>query len=156
MGVQCAVAGATTPAAASIRRWARAARLGSGRRVRAETVVVRIVGRSESARLNAGYRAKAGPTNVLSFGYDGPAAAKLRPHLGDLVICAPVVRAEARAQGKSERAHWAHMVVHGIMHLCGYDHQSAPEARRMERRERRILAGLGFPDPYLLPPERSQ
>ena len=87
---------------------------------------------------------------MLSFGADKPpeaASNELLP-LGDLVICAAVVQREAREQGKPARAHWAHMVVHGVLHLFGYDHETGAEATTMEARERELLAALGFPDPY--------
>ena len=109
-----------------------------------------IVDEEESAALNSRYRGKRGPTNVLSFGTEPPAAAidgELLP-LGDLVICAAVVQREAREQGKPARAHWAHMVVHGVLHLKGFDHEKARDAEVMEAREREVLAALGFPDPY--------
>ncbi|HEX6996527.1 MAG TPA: rRNA maturation RNase YbeY [Gammaproteobacteria bacterium] len=144
--VQTAYRGSPRPAAADIRRWARAA-VADGA---ARALTVRIVGEEESAALNERYRGRPGPTNVLAFPAD-PAAAALEAGaapLGDLVICAPVVAREAAEQGKALEAHWAHMVVHGALHLLGYDHMKAPDARRMERREREILAGLGFPDPY--------
>lgn len=107
-------------------------------------VTVRIVGAAESRALNRRYRGKDRPTNVLSFPYGEPGV------LGDLVVCAPVVNREAREQGKSPAAHWAHMVVHGVLHLRGFDHIRAPDAKVMETRERAILARLSFPDPYLL------
>ena len=126
-------------------RWAGAA---LGRRAAGRELGVRVVGPAESRRLNAHYRGKDRPTNVLSFpAAPLPAAARARP-LGDLVICARVVRAEARAQGKAVRAHWAHLVVHGALHLIGYDHEREADARRMERREIRVLRGLGFTNPY--------
>ena len=107
---------------------------------------LRLVEAEESAALNSRYRNRPGPTNVLSFGCDVDAPGwRLR---GDLVICAPVVAAEAREQGKAEAAHWAHMVVHGVLHLLGYDHIGEHEARLMESEERAILARLGFADPY--------
>ena len=102
---------------------------------------VRVVGSAESRRLNARYRGRDKPTNVLSFQGVGKI-------LGDLVICAQVVRAEARAQGKPLEAHWAHLVVHGALHLVGYDHERATEAKRMERREIAVLRRLGFANPY--------
>jgi probable rRNA maturation factor len=112
-----------------------------------------VVGRTESRRLNARYRGRDKPTNVLSFpvaelpaGPPGPA----RP-LGDLVICPEVLRAEAREQHKSLRAHWAHLVVHGTLHLAGYDHERPADANRMERREIAVLRRLGFPNPYRSP-----
>lgn len=114
-------------------------------------VSIKIVGEAESAELNATYRHKTGPTNVLSFSLGMPAepgAGGGRRLLGDLAICAPVVAAEARAQGKPLSAHWAHMVVHGMLHLQGYDHIREDEAARMERLEVDIMAGLGYNDPY--------
>lgn len=109
---------------------------------------LRIVGEPEGALLNQRYRGKAGATNVLSFPCD------VRQQgfalLGDMVVCAPVVVAEARAQGKSEAAHWAHMIVHGVLHLLGYDHIGEHEAHIMENKERGILSQLGFPDPYAI------
>ncbi len=132
------------PGPASIEKWARAALAGSGAGI--AEVTVRLVDRAESAALNRRYRGKPGPTNVLSFGYD---LADGRDGLsGDLVICAPVVVREAGAQDKSRRAHWAHMVVHGIMHLRGYDHIKERDARAMEAIETRVLKQLGFSDPY--------
>jgi probable rRNA maturation factor len=101
-----------------------------------------------SRRLNAGYRGKDRPTNVLSFPA-APIERDLDGSLGDLVICAPVVAAEARAQHKVLAAHWAHMVVHGVLHLHGYDHGAAREARQMEGLEVEILRGFGYQDPYL-------
>jgi probable rRNA maturation factor len=107
------------------------------------------VGGAEGRRLNRTWRGKDRPTNVLSF----PAASAygLGPGaslLGDLAICAPVVAREAREQGKEARAHWAHMVIHGVLHLLGYDHENDRDASRMETLERRILAQLGYPNPY--------
>ncbi len=126
-------------------RWAGAA---LGRRAAGRELGVRVVGPAESRCLNAHYRGEDRPTNVLSLpAAPLPAAARARP-LGDLVICAQVVRAEACAQGKAVRAHWAHLVVHGALHLIGYDHEREADARRMERREIRVLRGLGFANPY--------
>lgn len=113
-------------------------------------VTVRIVGEDESRELNARFRHKDKATNVLSF----PAVtvpglpARAAGTLGDLVICAPVVVREATEQGKAVRAHWAHMLVHGTLHLLGFDHLEEAEAQRMEGLERQILAGCGFADPY--------
>lgn len=133
------------PAEAEFRRWAEAAL--SGRRAEAE-LAIRVVDEAESAELNSRYRGKVGPTNVLSFVAELPTGVPLSV-LGDLVICAPVVAREAREQGKTAEAHWAHLVVHGCLHLLGFDHEAETEAKAMESLERRILAGLGFPDPYL-------
>ena len=136
------------PATADLAAWAGAA---LGPRARGSELSVRLVGPRESRTLNARYRRRDKPTNVLSFpsprealdvrGYEP------RP-LGDLVICPAVLRAEARAQGKSMRAHWAHLVVHGTLHLVGYDHERARDALRMERREIAVLRELGFDNPY--------
>lgn len=141
--VQYACEDAGLPARSDLRRWARAALKGVDGPVE---LGVRIVDTAESAALNERYRGKAGPTNVLSFSYD---VGELTPcFLGDLIICAPVVRQEAQAQGKPADAHWAHMIVHGIMHLRGYDHMNDDEAKIMEELEADILQTLGFPNPY--------
>jgi probable rRNA maturation factor len=132
------------PERAQIRTWVRAAL--RGRRAAAE-LTVRIVDEAEGTALNTRYRGRGGPTNVLSFPFEGIPGVDL-PLLGDIVICAPVVRREAAEQGKPEPAHWAHVVVHGALHLLGHDHIDAEEARAMEAMERQILAGLGYPDPY--------
>jgi len=132
------------PAPVSLRRWAEAA--ASAARARGE-LAIRVVGSAESRRLNRGYRGKDKPTNVLSF-LPGPVPAPVARPLGDLVICAPVVAREAKEQGKELRAHWAHMVVHGVLHLAGHDHEHDEQALAMESLERRILQRLGFPDPY--------
>jgi len=102
---------------------------------------------AESARLNARFRGRDRPTNVLSFAA-GEAPHPDRRALGELVICAGVLRAEARAQDKPLKAHWAHLVVHGTLHLIGYDHAREKDARRMERREIAVLRRLGFANPY--------
>ena len=133
------------PSRRSLSRWADAA---LARRNGAQRdLTVRIVGRTESRTLNRRFRDQDKPTNVLSFRATVRQAEGRRP-LGDLVICAPVVAHEARAQAKTREAHWAHMIVHGTLHLLGYDHERLAEARRMERREIAILTGLGFADPY--------
>ena len=110
-------------------------------------LVVRIVDEAEITALNHRYRGKDGATNVLSFPYE-PVAGVETGLLGDVVICAPVVAREAVAQGKSLEAHWAHMVIHGVLHLLGYDHGSDSEAREMEQLENWQLASLGFLNPY--------
>lgn len=124
------------PSASSLRAFAQAALPR-----KAGELTIRIVSDRESRTLNHQYRGKDKPTNVLSFQGDAGV-------LGDLVICAPVVQREAAEQGKSLRAHWAHMVVHGCLHLQGYDHESDADAQKMEAREIRILSSLGFDDPY--------
>jgi probable rRNA maturation factor len=108
---------------------------------------VRVVGQARSRSLNAHYRRKKYPTNVLSFDGAGDAPDG-RHYLGELVICAPVVAREARAGGRSLRAHWAHMTVHGVLHLQGFDHVVAQEAVKMAATEIQILDRLGFSDPY--------
>jgi probable rRNA maturation factor len=125
-------------------RWVRAAL--SGRREAGE-LSVRVVGWAEAAALNETYRRRNGPTNVLSFPVDDIAGLDV-PLLGDLVICAPLVAREAIEQHKPLAAHWAHLTVHGTLHLLGYDHEEADEAAVMEALEGDILAGLGYPDPY--------
>jgi probable rRNA maturation factor len=106
-----------------------------------------VVGAAESRRLNARFRGRDRPTNVLSFASGEAPHPGARP-LGELVICAGVLRAEARAQDKPLKAHWAHLVVHGTLHLLGYDHARDKDARRMERREIAVLRRLGFANPY--------
>jgi len=110
-------------------------------------VCLRLVGEQEMAALNRDYRGKAGPTNVLSFPADLPPGLGLSL-LGDIVICAPVVAREAAEQNKAAAAHWAHMAIHGSLHLLGYDHTEAADAAIMERLEAAILARLGLPCPY--------
>jgi probable rRNA maturation factor len=109
-------------------------------------VCVRLVDEAESAALNAQYRHKQGPTNVLSF----PAEVELPEtrFWGDIVVCVPLVHREAAEQGKTVSAHFAHLIVHGVLHLLGYDHQSAAEADQMESIERGILDRFGVADPY--------
>ncbi len=138
--VQHATAAAALPAAAALRRWAKAAQ------ERDCAVTVRFVGEREGQTLNALYRGKDYATNVLTFVYDdaGPLA-------GDIVLCAPVLRREAKAQGKPLADHCAHLVVHGMLHLQGYEHDTVPAARAMETRETAILSRLGVPDPYAQP-----
>ena len=130
--VQRTVRGA--PSAALLRRYAHTA-LPPG-----FALTLRVTGAAESKRLNAGYRGKEHATNVLSFRYD--------PRHGDVVLCHPVIRREAKAQQKRLHAHYAHLIVHGVLHLRGYDHLRLRDAARMERAEIRILRRLGFPDPY--------
>lgn len=127
------------PAPASLRAFASAAGAEGA-------LCLRLVDAEESRALNHRFRGKDRPTNVLSFPANSPLVEE--PELGDILLCAPVIAAEAAEQGKPVRAHWAHMVVHGVLHLRGYDHIDDDEARVMEAAERRILAGLGFADPY--------
>ena len=134
------------PAPVSFRHWVAAALAGVRRRAAAE-LAIRIVGAAEGRALNRRYRSRDHATNVLSFAAELPPGLRL-PLLGDLVICAPVVAREAREQGKPLAAHYAHLTVHGVLHLLGHDHQDEGPARRMEALETRILAGLGIIDPY--------
>ncbi|HET6805422.1 MAG TPA: rRNA maturation RNase YbeY [Frateuria sp.] len=134
------------PAPASFRQWVAAALRGARRRKPAE-VAVRIVDAEEGRALNRDYRGKDYATNVLSFPAELPPGVDL-PLIGDLAICAPVVAREAAEQGKKPRDHWAHLTVHGTLHLLGYDHIEEADAEAMEALERRILAGLGIADPY--------
>lgn len=131
------------PTRAQVATWVSAARLDKNE----DSVVIRIVDEPESRQLNRDYRGKDRPTNVLSFPFEPPPGIP-EEHLGDLVICAPVVFREAQEQHKQPEAHWAHMVVHGVLHLQGLDHQNSEEAEEMESLERHILARLGYSDPY--------
>ncbi len=136
----------TGPAEADIQHWVEAA-LQYEKRDNIE-VTLRIVDETESAALNSQYRDKDYATNVLSFTYDIPAEVEINL-LGDLVICAPVVQREADEQGKTAQAHWAHMIIHGMLHLLGFDHLNDRDAQNMEQHEIAILAELGFSNPYL-------
>lgn len=141
--LQNACNNAPVPAEQELRQWAEAAWLGEG-----ETeITLRVVDEAESADLNSRYRGKDAPTNVLSFPFEVPDGVAV-DLLGDLVVCAGVVQREAQEQGKTLQAHWAQMVIHGMLHLQGYDHQNDQEAEIMEGLEVRLLGGLGFPDPY--------
>ena len=133
------------PLATDFLHWAEAA-LADANYQRDAEITVRIVNEAESTALNETYRHKQGPTNVLSFPFEAPPEVKSRL-LGDIVLCAPVVLREAVSQGKPAAAHWAHLVIHGVLHLLGYDHDEA-QAAAMESLEIRTLAGLGYPDPY--------
>jgi probable rRNA maturation factor len=146
LSVSYAVPRAGVPSPASFRQWIAAALKGARRRKPAE-VAIRIVGTDEGRSLNHTYRDKDYATNVLSFPAELPPGLHL-PLLGDLAICAPVVAREAAEQHKSPRDHWAHLTVHGTLHLLGYDHLEEAEAEAMEALETRILAGLGIADPY--------
>ena len=133
------------PTAEQIEQWATAAVQPQSDEVE---MTVRIVDEAESHALNLNYRGKDRPTNVLSFPFECPDEVEL-PLLGDLVICRQVVEREAQEQDKPLMAHWAHMVVHGSLHLLGYDHIEDNEAEEMESLEAQIMTGLGFADPYL-------
>ncbi len=133
---------ARVPTPAQIRRWARAALGRSG------DITVRIVGEAEARVLNRRYRGRDQATNVLAFPY----ASSRRAVHGDIVLCAPVIAREALAQGKTLEAHFAHLTVHGLLHLQGHEHAGRREAARMESLEKRLLAKLGYPDPYASAP----
>jgi len=137
MTVQYAIDARGLPSRARLRRWAHAALERDAR------LTVRIVGTGEARALNRHYRGTDRPTNVLTF------VMRKRPRLeGDIALCAPVIAREARARHRSAAAHYAHLLVHGVLHLQGYDHETERQARLMERRESRVVARLGFPDPY--------
>jgi probable rRNA maturation factor len=133
-----------TPSEKSIAAWAAAA---LGARAAGKEIAVQVVTPAAMRKLNRDYRGKDKPTNVLSFPSTAMAGVLPQP-LGDIVICPVVLKREAREQGKAERAHWAHLVVHGTLHLVGYDHEEDDDALRMERREVAVLRRLGFPNPY--------
>lgn len=138
LAIQYALSARGLPSRTQFRRWARAALEQDA------AVTVRIVGQDEARTLNKNFRNKDYATNVLTFVFrDKP------PIEGDLALCAPVLAREARAQKKTLAAHYAHLTVHGLLHLQGYDHENAREAAVMERREIQILAKLGYADPYL-------
>ncbi len=139
VSVRRQVRGRASPPARKLAQWANAA---LGRRSGSAEVCVLLVGPAASRALNARYRRRDRSTNVLSFPATG--AARSAGLLGDLVICPAVLRAEARAQRKALSAHWAHLVVHGVLHLVGFDHEDAGDERRMQRREIRVLQGTGF------------
>lgn len=151
------------PTESRLSEWANAALQDATELEEPRSVVIRIVDEEESAELNGDYRGKNYATNVLSFPFEKPSLALLEEygidpaqlddlednHLGDLVICEPVLQKEAEQQGKSLEQHWAHLLVHGILHLQGYDHISDEEAEAMETLEVEILGKLGFGNPYL-------
>nr|WP_250646443.1 rRNA maturation RNase YbeY [Pseudomonas oligotrophica] len=136
---------AAVPAEADLRRWCE---LGLRQRSADSELTIRVVDEAEGRELNRTWRHKDYATNVLSFPAEVPEGILDIPLLGDLVICAPVVAREAAEQGKPLEAHWAHLVIHGCLHLLGYDHIEDEEAEEMEALERELLAELGHPDPY--------
>ena len=145
LGVQYATRALGVPSERRFRRWVHEALDAEAR------LTIRIVGMREGRALNRAYRGRDYATNVLTFVLDdGP------PYDGDLVLCAPVVSREARARGLDLMAHYAHLTVHGVLHLKGYDHEREPEAARMEKLETRILRRLGYPDPYASPLEHGR
>jgi probable rRNA maturation factor len=141
--VQYASRARAVPPESALRRWVRAALASDAR------ITVRLVGRAEARRLNHAYRGRDYATNVLTF-----VLQETPPLEGDLALCAPVIAREARAQGKAVQAHYAHLTVHGVLHLQGYTHARDADAARMEALERRILKRLGYPDPYIPHEER--
>ena len=141
--VQNATSFTPVPSSQQFEQWASAALRNHGD----AELLIRLVDRQESRRLNDQYRHKNMATNVLSFPADLPEEVGLAL-LGDIVICTPIVAEEARAQHKTAEAHWAHLTIHGILHLLGHDHEAEEEASAMESLETRILQSLGFPDPY--------
>lgn len=143
--IQCVSEMADIPDDGQLQGWAVAALRG---RMDDAELTIRIVDEPESQTLNRDYRGKDKPTNVLSFPFEAPPGVPT-DLIGDLVICAGVVVREAEEQHKTPDSHWAHMVVHGVLHLLGYDHLGDAEAEEMEREERQILAELGYADPYL-------
>ncbi|MDH3418844.1 MAG: rRNA maturation RNase YbeY [Gammaproteobacteria bacterium] len=132
------------PGAVEISGWVQSALAAAACR----EISIRIVGEAESAALNERYRGRAGPTNVLAFAGPDPVSGPEPLLLGDIVICAPVVAREAVEQGKPIDAHWAHIAIHGVLHLLGFEHDSEAGAEAMERHEAALLADLGFNDPY--------
>ncbi|MCG8909104.1 rRNA maturation RNase YbeY [Pseudomonas sp. DP-17] len=133
------------PSEAQFRQWCE---LALRQRQNDSELTIRLVDEAEGRELNKTWRHKDYSTNVLSFPADVPDELLDIPLLGDLVICAPVVTREAAEQGKAAEAHWAHLVIHGCLHLLGYDHIEDEEAEEMEGLERELLAELGHPDPY--------
>lgn len=147
--VQRACAAGGIPAPAQLVEWAEAALAG---RCEGAEMTVRVVDEAEGAALNERYRGRTGATNVLAFPFDAPELPSLRI-LGDVVVCAPVAAREARERSQpldaqQLEAHWAHLVVHGTLHLLGYDHEESRSAEEMEAVEREVLARLGYRDPY--------
>jgi probable rRNA maturation factor len=134
------------PTEKQLKQWVRAALIQRTEHEEPE-LTIRIVDEAESQELNNDYRGKDKPTNVLSFPFEAPAHVPI-PLLGDLIICKQVVEREAIEQGKSLTSHWAHMTVHGCLHLLGYDHIEDEEAEEMEAIERTVMNELGFEDPY--------
>lgn len=135
------------PSKADFKRWSRAVLAGVDRQTEDFSIGIRLIDEKESAELNQNFRRKSGPTNVLSFTYPDLPATEERL-LGDLAICTQVVGSEAEQQDKSKEAHWAHMTVHGILHLLGYDHQTKNQTSTMENLECLILEKLGYANPY--------
>jgi probable rRNA maturation factor len=144
LDLQLATNASDLPNAEQLSNWVQ---LAVGERRPFTEITIRIVDGEESQTLNHEYRGKDKPTNVLSFPFEAPEGIEL-DLLGDLVICAPVVSQEAQDQNKSLMDHWAHMVIHGTLHLQGYDHISDEQAEEMESLETQLLARIGIADPY--------
>ena len=144
LDIQSASSSEDAPDEESIKRWVSAV---IGSKEGDTELSVRIVDEPEGKKLNETYRGATGPTNVLSFPFDEKTPEPL-PLIGDVVVCAPVVAREAQQQNKDLTAHWAHMIIHGVLHLLGYDHQNDSEAAIMETLETEIMQKLGFAPPY--------
>ena len=142
--IQMASASEEAPDPQSIERWVSAA---IGNQRESTELSIRIVDVDEGQILNEQFRGSTGATNVLSFPFENESPEPL-PLIGDIIICAPVVLKEASEQNKTLNAHWAHMIIHGVLHLLGYDHQNENDANLMESLETEIMQGLGFPPPY--------
>ena len=145
LDLQLATEASELPSEAQLRQWCE---LALRQRTAPSELTIRIVDEAEGRELNRTWRGKDYATNVLSFPAEIPEGLLDIPLLGDLVICAQVVAREAADQGKSPDAHWAHLTLHGCLHLLGYDHIDDDEAEEMEALERQLLAELGYPDPY--------
>jgi probable rRNA maturation factor len=134
------------PKKSLLRKWAIQA---LSKKIESAEVTIRIVDCEEMSELNSTFRQKNGVTNVLSFPFTMPEAVQIDiPILGDIVICAEVVNREAQEQGKDKQAHWAHMIIHGVFHLLGYDHETEKDADIMESLEIEIMQSLGYENPY--------
>ena len=149
MDLQRADRSSYTPGKHLMHRWAKATLETQDLEEPDLELVLRVVDELESAELNDKYRGKANPTNVLSFPFSAVTPKPL-PVLGDIIICGPVMEREASAENKNLEAHWAHIVIHGVLHLLGYDHKTPKQASSMERMEALILKKLKYPAPYQL------
>lgn len=148
VNIQLACLETYIPTSRQFRSWLKAALNVQAKKIQRAEITVRIVDENESAKLNKMYRHKIGPTNILSFSYNPPPEMQIEL-LGDLVICAPIVLKEAAAQHKSVEAHWTHLIIHGCLHLLGYDHVQTQEADVMEALEIQILQKMGLDNPYI-------
>ncbi len=144
INLQIATQEKNIPSASLFKSWVKAALQGKKQKFE---VTIRVVDEPEIIELNKKYLHKKTPTNVLAFPFQAPPGIKI-PILGDIVICAPIANKEAIEQKKSIKAHWAHLTIHGILHLLGYDHSTQKDAKKMEALEIKILKKLGFPNPY--------